>query len=547
MALQALQALPEPLVRLSKMILIVQRATSDNPIRAQEFEECLARNRFSKHFEHIELVEGRPDLTELFVLANKFSGLPVVIANSDIIFDESIALAEDITAREFYCLSRWEPQGLRSGSNSQDAWIFRSPCNIIAPFQLGRYGTDGRLARLALDSGYRVSNPSFSIKTLHNHASGVRTHRKSEWVQGEYHNVDHCVLKKHVEPARVAVYTVARNEAQFVERWAESCKDADVRMILDTGSDDDTVSRALALGITVHSASIKPWRFDDARNTALALLPADIDLCVSLDMDEILLPGWRDYLEQAHIQGATRVSYNYAWTVDSSGAPAHVFRTDKIHARFGYRWKHPIHETITPTGDEKRQESAIWIHHLADNSKPRSQYLPLLEMAALESPDCSRTLFYLAREYTFHGRQGDAAPVFEKYLTLSTWPVERAEACLHLARCEPKRRTEWLNRALTEAPQRREVLCALSQNYSEIHNWEAAWGSAMSALKITERPQDYLCRSDAWTWLPLDLAATAAYWLGIKSTAIELGEKALSFIPDDPRLQRNLGFYRKDP
>jgi hypothetical protein len=114
---------------------------------------------------------------------------------------------------------------------------------------------------------------------------------------------------------------------------------------------------------------------------------------------------------------------------------------------------------------------------------------------------------------------------------------------LHLAKCEPQNRIDWLNKALAEAPQRREVLCALSQYHTDIHNWEASWGFAMSALKITERPTDYLCQPDAWAWLPFDLAATAAYWLGLKNTAIELGEKALEFIPDDSRLQRNLNYY----
>lgn len=344
-------------------------------------------------------------------------------------------------------------------------------------------------------------------------------------------------------PVRIAVYTIARNEAQFVARWAESCKEADVRIILDTGSDDDTVSRAKALGITAYSANIKPWRFDDSRNAALALLPPDIDLCVSLDMDEILLPGWREEIEKAHTAGATRVAYNYAWTVDDSGTPAHTFRTDKIHARFGYRWRHPIHEAIMPTGDEQRHESSIWIHHLADNSKPRAQYLPLLEMAARESPECARTLFYLAREYTFYARPADAAPVFKKYLTLSTWPVERAHAYLHLAKCEPARRLEWLYHALAETPQRRDVLLALSQYHSETKNWEMALAMAINALKITERPTDYLCQPESWTWLPFDLAATAAYWLGLKNTSIEFGKKALALNPDDERLLRNMEFY----
>ena len=65
----------------------------------------------------------------------------------------------------------------------------------------------------------------------------------------------------------------------------------------------------------------------------------------------------------------------------------------------------------------------------------------------------------------------------------------------------------------------------------------------MSALKITERPTDYLCQPNAWAWLPLDLGATAAYWLGLKKTAIELGEKALAFDPSDERLKSNLNYY----
>ena len=344
-------------------------------------------------------------------------------------------------------------------------------------------------------------------------------------------------------PARIAVYTIACNEAQFVERWADSCKAADVRMILDTGSQDSTIKQAKALGIIVHAASIKPWRFDDARNTALALLPDDIDLCISLDMDEILLPGWLEELQKAHATGATRVGYNYAWTVDDLGVPEHTFRTYKIHARFGYRWKHPIHEIITPTSDDKIHESKLWIHHLADNSKPRTQYLPLLEIAARESPQCARTLFYLAREYTFYARPADAAEVFRKYLTISTWPVERAHACLHLSKCEPESCLEWLQNALKETPQRREVLLALCQYYSETKNWQMALSTAMSALEITERPTDYLCQPESWSWLPFDLAATAAYWLGLKNSAIELGEKALALNPKDARLLRNMDFY----
>jgi glycosyltransferase involved in cell wall biosynthesis len=80
---------------------------------------------------------------------------------------------------------------------------------------------------------------------------------------------------------KVAVYTIALNEAKHVKRWYEASKDADYHLIADTGSTDETVKIAKKLGINVYTISIKPWRFDDARNAALALIPDDVDYCIS--------------------------------------------------------------------------------------------------------------------------------------------------------------------------------------------------------------------------------------------------------------------------
>ena len=104
---------------------------------------------------------------------------------------------------------------------------------------------------------------------------------------------------------KVAVYTIALNEAAHVERWANSAIDADYRVVVDTGSNDDTVERLLQAGVTVHCIRIRPWRFDDARNTAMALLPDDVDICCTMDMDRYLSPGWRPKLEQTWTPGTT--------------------------------------------------------------------------------------------------------------------------------------------------------------------------------------------------------------------------------------------------
>ena len=98
---------------------------------------------------------------------------------------------------------------------------------------------------------------------------------------------------------KVAVYTIALNEAAHAERWANSAVDADYRIVADTGSTDDTVERLTKAGVTVHRIAIRPWRFDDARNAAMALIPDDVDVCCTMDMDRWLAPGWRAKLEAA--------------------------------------------------------------------------------------------------------------------------------------------------------------------------------------------------------------------------------------------------------
>ena len=39
---------------------------------------------------------------------------------------------------------------------------------------------------------------------------------------------------------KIAVYAISKNEEQFVKRFCESAKDADLILIADTGSTDNT-------------------------------------------------------------------------------------------------------------------------------------------------------------------------------------------------------------------------------------------------------------------------------------------------------------------
>jgi glycosyltransferase involved in cell wall biosynthesis len=337
---------------------------------------------------------------------------------------------------------------------------------------------------------------------------------------------------------RVAVYTITKNEEQFIKRWADSCEEADYRLIADTGSTDNTVDVAIASGCNVSSITVKPWRFDDARNASLALLPGDIDMCVALDADEVLQPGWREELEKLSPE-VTRPRYKYVWSWNPDGSEGLVYYGDKIHARNGFRWKHPVHEVLSPVNGEVQGVCGLEIHHHPDNAKSRSQYLPLLELAVQEDPDNDRNMFYLGREYMYNNMADKAIEKLTRHLELSKWDAERSASMRYLGRLTGNKE-HWFLRACAEAPHRREPWIELAKFYYETGQWSLCLASADKALSITIKPLEYICEAEAWGGLPYDLSCIAAWNMGLYREALKYGNKALEFSPNDERLINNI-------
>lgn len=347
---------------------------------------------------------------------------------------------------------------------------------------------------------------------------------------------------------KVAVYTIAKNETSFVNRWFNSACEADSLHILDTGSDDNTITAARDLGIDVSRWQFDPFRFDSARNLALTLVPEDTDLCIALDMDEVLVEGWRDHLEQAYADGITRPRYQYTWSW-TNGKPGLVYGGDKIHSRHGYEWKHPVHEVITAKNGfvERQGWYGLEIHHHPDSTKSRGQYLPLLELSVEEDPDDDRNAHYYARELYFAARLPEAKAEFLRHLSLPTavWKPERAASMRYLAKCDPLNAWWWLENATIECPERREAWVDMAQLDYDNEEWQDCLWAATRALQVTERPLEYLCEDRAWGPLPHDLAAIAAFKLGYYHEAEFHGVEAVKLSPYEDRLVENLQFYRK--
>lgn len=351
---------------------------------------------------------------------------------------------------------------------------------------------------------------------------------------------------------RIYVYAICKNEEKFAERWVRSMQEADGICVLDTGSTDGTAERLRELGAHVTQEAVTPWRFDTARNRSLELVPEDADLCVCTDLDEVFRPGWRTAMEQALAGGAEKLRYRYTWSFRPDGREGVVFWIEKAHARFGFRWAHPVHEVLECTKGACCTVDAegVQLDHHPDPEKSRGQYLPLLELAVQEAPEDDRNAFYLGREYSFYGRWSDCERTLRQYLRMpsAVWDEERCAAMRILAQaCLAQERTaeaeRWLLRACAEAPQLREPWLSAAGLALEQEKWSGALYFAERALKIPARSRSYLNEPESWGARPYDLAALAAYYMGLYATALSYGREALAREPENGRLRKNLEFY----
>jgi tetratricopeptide (TPR) repeat protein len=344
---------------------------------------------------------------------------------------------------------------------------------------------------------------------------------------------------------KIAVYAIALQEAKFAQRFCKYAKEADLIFVADTGSTDDTVSILHEHGAAVAQIRIKPWRFDDARNAALSMLPTDIDVCVSLDLDEVLEPGWREEIERVWTPKTTRLRYGFDWGCGI------VFQYEKIHARYGYRWTCPVHEYPVPDRITEvwADTDKLLVVHKPDPEKSRGQYLDLLRVSVEENPTEPRNAFYYARELSFRSQWREAIEQAQRYLSLprATWANERCYAMRVMGKSYQElgqwhEALKWFRNASSEAPDTREPWYDLALACYHTHRWQECLGAALTCLSILNREKAYTVDPKVWGAPPHDLASIAAYNLQLYGAALRHAIKAVELDPSDMRLRRNLEF-----
>lgn len=342
---------------------------------------------------------------------------------------------------------------------------------------------------------------------------------------------------------KIGIYALAKNEEQHALDWADSTDDADVVVVTDTGSTDSTPHRLRAAGVTVLTGNVIPWRWDDAHNLSLYHLPDDVDVCVRLDLDERLQPGWRKAIERAWKGDVNNLRYRYVWSWKSPGVPGLVFFADRVHARRGFRWQSATHEGLVCWSGDKVQAVAdgLEIHHHRDPGKRHASDLELLRVAVREAPHDARAWWYLAREMEWVG-DAAAPATFMHYLGLPGGvPTERSYALRAMHRLTGNEKH--LHKAAWEAKGEPDAWQQLAWCHYQRQEWRECLTFAEVAMQADWEPTH--CTDPHAKTKATDLAAVAAWNIGLKPQALTYARQAVEQCPGDPRLAQNVAMMER--
>lgn len=364
----------------------------------------------------------------------------------------------------------------------------------------------------------------------------------------------------------ISVYVICKNESKFVETWIESVKEADYIVVLDTGSTDNTLElikdycKKINYNNLITDVKIfNPWRFDTPRNEALKMCPENTDIYVSIDLDEVFEPGWANILRSRWTNTTRRASYLYSWSHLLDGSDGRVFRYNKIHGK-GWHWKYPVHEMLVDDISEDNQYphdqsinliNEIHLHHYPDRSKPRTNYLPLLELRKKEGKMNNNKkdyygLIYLAHEYYYRAKYHEAIQELQEVLTdFKANPLDTASCYLFMGDSF-KAIEDYSNaklsyhKAILVDPTYREPYLNLAQVCLDCKEYSQAIFYVKEGLKKSFRHYTWLERDNSWSYQPYDILSLASFYYGKKRDSLAYAVKAASLDKGNTRLENNV-------
>lgn len=352
-------------------------------------------------------------------------------------------------------------------------------------------------------------------------------------------------MKKH----KICVYSICKNEEKFVDRFMDCLEEIkDHVYVLDTGSTDDTIKKFKARGAHIKSKKYDKFEFHKARNDALKLVPEEYDICICLDIDDCIDPGFVKKIQSRWQDDTTQMRFYHYCNLDSRDEPLIKFLCGKIHKRDCYQWIYPIHEVLKYQGDNEKIIDApdIIVRHRPDVEKSREFYLDLLEEYVDRYPEDTRNVHLLTREYKSRHLWEDCIRMAHKYLRIenATYVPEIGQILASLANayCNMGYYEEaemWGIKTLETIGDCRTPYVELMVIYYKQKMYEQVIVYGLKALTIEKRNEHLT--EDIWCWdgTIYDYLSLSYYYLEDYDNAIKYIDLDIKQNPDIKRLKDN--------
>ena len=300
----------------------------------------------------------------------------------------------------------------------------------------------------------------------------------------------------------VAVAIICKNEEVLIERCLQSVKDADSIWILDTGSQDNTVSICRKYTDNVFLDFVWTDSFCDAQNFLLDKLRGKSDFVLSIDADEFChdfsevrkaIELGKDMIRVTMMaEGGNRLEFGFG----------RLFRnTPEIY------WCQPIHKhlNIPGEGEPVGNVKITFGWSPAHNNDPDRSLRMLEKAVADEGEGAVRNLYYLGREYWYKQKYKECTATLGKYVQVSGWPAEKAEAFLIMSQCYS---AQGLDEDARDA-----ILQAIkiNPNFKEAVQWMASISESENAIQWRRMAKTASNRDVLWDRVPAEPASDVIF------------------------------------
>lgn len=278
---------------------------------------------------------------------------------------------------------------------------------------------------------------------------------------------------------KISIYSICKNEIKFVDRFISGVCKADEIIICDTGSDDGTYEKLIDYSkiypnIIIKKIYVTPWRFDTAKNTALSLVSADSDYCLSLDFDEIIdqefILNLKNNINTDKDYYHVRFNTIWDWEFGDSSQIKEAW-IERLHTRWNYRWTLPIHEKLTYTGPNKTENDG-WLdftfYQKPDINKVR-EYISKFELSLKEEPNNWKTYCFYAIELAAKRKNVKALDLLKEALKIEDADKAYIHSLISNILENPLDKINELKNALIYFPQR-EYYVYISRLYYGIND-----------------------------------------------------------------------------